>query len=992
MNKINHKYIIAFVFLILVRIDAKSQTLLTERAWADSLYNAMSDDERIGQLFMVRAFSKKDSKETAKILGQIREHHIGGICFFQGSPREEARITNMYQDESKIPLMTAIDGEWGLGMRFKDQTISFPRQLMLGAIQDNNLIYEMGKEVARHCQRIGLHVNFAPVADVNNNPDNPVINDRSFGEDMYNVAAKSYSYMRGMQDQGILACAKHFPGHGDTDVDSHVDLPIITHDMQRLDSLELMPFRALSKYGIKSMMAAHLHVPSIDNRTNRPTSLSKTALTDILRNDIGFDGIIFTDAMEMKGVTKHFKTGQAEAEALEAGNDMIVLSEDLSKSIKSIKEYITEGRIEMTQVEASVKRILLEKYRLGLYQKPEKLSLENISEDLNSKESLALKSRLIEEALTLVNDRETQIPITTPAQKIIMTLTIGSTAQTPFQSRINSYSNAKHYFSSKQVDEVKAKALDANFESASHIIVSFHDMSKYASKNFGIDQSAVQYVRGLAKRKRVIVTLFGSPYALRYFEDMDPILVAYNEDEMTQDLAAQALFGANRISGKLPVSGSNSFPFGMGVYRESNGSLGYSTPERVGMISDSLFHIDKLVAELIKRNAAPGCQVFVAKDGKVIFDKSYGHFTQSKKRKVRNSDIYDVASVTKIMASTLSLMKLYDEGLFDPSNKLRTYLPEADTCNKGEICVNDMLAHQGKLAGWIPFYKKTMTETKYPQPINKYYRNLPQDSFSIKITDDMFMWDEYVDSIWSRIYASDLRDNDDYRYSDLGFYFMHRTIKNQSGTRLDTFVQRNFYKPLGLRRTGFLPLDRYARTEIAPSEIDNYFRHTTLQGIVHDMGAAMLGGVSGHAGLFSTSKEIGVMMQMLLNRGVYGGRRYIDSHTIDKFTTRFPKSKRRGIGFDMKQLDENLNTNMSELASESTFGHLGFTGCAAWADPEQNIVYVFISNRTYPTMKNNNLGKYDYRPKIQSAIYNAIKKDPIKPLLPMAELKSGDIE
>ena len=292
MNKINHKYIIAFVFLILVRIDAKSQTLLTERAWADSLYNAMSDDERIGQLFMVRAFSKKDSKETAKILGQIREHHIGGICFFQGSPREEARITNMYQDESKIPLMTAIDGEWGLGMRFKDQTISFPRQLMLGAIQDNNLIYEMGKEVARHCQRIGLHVNFAPVADVNNNPDNPVINDRSFGEDMYNVAAKSYSYMRGMQDQGILACAKHFPGHGDTDVDSHVDLPIITHDMQRLDSLELMPFRALSKYGIKSMMAAHLHVPSIDNRTNRPTSLSRTALTDILRNDIGFDGII----------------------------------------------------------------------------------------------------------------------------------------------------------------------------------------------------------------------------------------------------------------------------------------------------------------------------------------------------------------------------------------------------------------------------------------------------------------------------------------------------------------------------------------------------------------------------------------------------------------------------------------------------------------------------------------------------------------------------
>jgi len=299
MNMNPQKYIVSTILILLVQMYSQAQTLLTEQAWADSVYTAMSDDERIGQLFMVRAGSKGDAKETARIKREIRDHHIGGICFFQGDPREEARITNIYQDESKIPLMTAIDGEWGLGMRFKDKTISFPRQLMLGAIQDNNLIYEMGKEVAKHCQRIGLHVNFAPVADVNNNPENPVINNRSFGEDKYNVTAKSYSYMKGMQDQGIVACAKHFPGHGDTDVDSHLDLPIIAHDMERLDSLELMPFRSLSKYGIKSMMAAHLHVPAMDNRKNRPTSLSKTALTDILRDEIGFQGIIFTDAMEM---------------------------------------------------------------------------------------------------------------------------------------------------------------------------------------------------------------------------------------------------------------------------------------------------------------------------------------------------------------------------------------------------------------------------------------------------------------------------------------------------------------------------------------------------------------------------------------------------------------------------------------------------------------------------------------------------------------------
>ena len=992
MNMNPQKYIVSTILILLVQMYSQAQTLLTEQAWADSVYTAMSDDERIGQLFMVRAGSKGDAKETARIKREIRDHHIGGICFFQGDPREEARITNIYQDESKIPLMTAIDGEWGLGMRFKDKTISFPRQLMLGAIQDNNLIYEMGKEVAKHCQRIGLHVNFAPVADVNNNPENPVINNRSFGEDKYNVTAKSYSYMKGMQDQGIVACAKHFPGHGDTDVDSHLDLPIIAHDMERLDSLELMPFRSLSKYGIKSMMAAHLHVPAMDNRKNRPTSLSKTALTDILRDEIGFQGIIFTDAMEMKGVTKHFETGQAEAEALEAGNDMIVLSNDLKKSIKSIKEYIAAGKIPMSQIEASVKRILLEKYRLGLYQKPEVLVLDNIAEDLNSKESLALKARLIEESLTLVNDSENQIPIKTPAQKIIMTLTIGSTVETSFQSRINSYANAKHYFSSKKIDVVKAKSLDANLENAQLVIVSFHDMSKYASKGFGIDPSAVQYVRELAKRKRVIITIFGSPYSLRYFEGMDPILVAYDEDPMTQDLAAQALFGANRISGKLPVSGSENFPFGMGVYRESNGSLGYSSPERVGLMSDTLARIDALVDELIKKNAAPGCQVFVAKDGKVIYDKAFGHFTQQKKRKVRNTDIYDVASVTKIMASTLSLMKLYDEDKFDPSARLKTYLPESDTCNKGDICINDMLAHQGKLAGWIPFYKKTVTDAKYPKPISKYYRTTPQDSFSIKITDDMYMWDEYVDSIWSRIYASDLRETDSYRYSDLAFYFMHRTVNNLSGTRLDTFTQRSFYQPLGLKRTGFLPLDRYAYTEIAPTENDKYFRRTTLQGTVHDMGAAMLGGVSGHAGLFSTSKEIGVLMQMLLNGGTYGGKRFIESRTIDKFTTRFHKSKRRGIGFDMKQLDPDKKLNMSEKASESTFGHLGFTGCAAWADPEENIVYVFLSNRTYPSMKNNKLGRYNYRPKIQTVVYNAIKKDEVKPLRVQPEFNSADVK
>lgn len=946
----------------------------SEYTWIDSVYQQMNDDQRLGQLFMIRAHSKGDAKETAAIIKQIQNQHVGGICFFQGDPKEQARLTNLYQAKADVPLLMAIDGEWGLGMRFPKHSVNFPRQLMLGAIQDNNLIYEMGREIAQNCKRIGLHVNFSPVADINNNPKNPVINNRSFGEDKYNVAAKSYSMMAGMQDHGIAACAKHFPGHGDTDVDSHYDLPVILHDRKRLDSLELMPFRALINKGVASIMAAHLQVPAIDASPNRPTSLSSRALTDLLRNEMRFDGLIYTDAMEMKGVTKHFKKGYAEAEALMAGNDIILLPDNIHNAIKAIKEYIAAGKIDKRQVEESVKRVLRQKYKLGLLAKPAKIELENLHEDIKKPNALALKSRLIEEALTLVSDKDNMIPISTPAEKIIMTLSFGANGITPFQERISSYTNAKHYYTGKSMTTATAKQMNSNLQNASHVIVSFHDMSKYASKNFGIEQTAVQYIRELAKTKHVIISIFGSPYALKYFEAMDPVLVAYNEDKMTQDLAAQALFGANRISGKLPVTGSKSYPFGTGLYRESNGSLGYSAPARVGMRLDTLMRIDTLADDLIKRGAAPGCQILVAKDGKIIWDKSYGTFTQRKKRKVKNSDIYDVASVTKIAASTVSLMKLYDEGLFNPKAKLETYIPESDTCNKGEICIENMLAHQGRLAGWIPFFKKTMTKSKYPKPISKYYRTTPQDSFNIKITDKMYMWDDYVDSMWQRIYASDLRDTDKYRYSDLAFYFMHKIIDNISGTGLDTFAQRNFYQPLGMHQTGYRPLDRFAKEIIPPTEEDRYFRNMRVQGTVHDMGAAMMNGISGHAGLFSNTHDLAILMQMLLNGGVYGGRRYIQSSTVDLFTTRWKKSTRRGLGFDMKELDPKRTENMSLLASDSTYGHLGFTGCAVWADPEENVLFIFLSNRTYPNMKVNKLGRYEYRPRIQSAIYNAIVK------------------
>ncbi len=372
---------------------------------------------------MVRAYSKSDNADVEAVKAEILKNKVGGICFFQGSPKRQAELTNIYQSLAKTPLLISIDGEWGLGMRFPEGAISFPRQLTLGAIQDNSLIEEFGFEVATELKRLGIHVNFAPVVDVNNNSKNPVINDRSFGEDKFNVSAKALAYMNGMQQNGILACAKHFPGHGDTETDSHFDLPTIHHDRARLENIEFFPFRTLSNSGLASMMVAHLNLPAIDDRSNRPTTLSKFAITDILRQDFGFQGLIFTDALEMKALTKHFPAGIAEAEAFMAGNDVLLLSENVDAAINKIKQYLNEGKITIEMVNASVKRILQAKYKAGLNNRTF-INTEKVIEEVNSNRAYALKSKLIEKSITLVTDNKDLVPISVIQGERIASLSI----------------------------------------------------------------------------------------------------------------------------------------------------------------------------------------------------------------------------------------------------------------------------------------------------------------------------------------------------------------------------------------------------------------------------------------------------------------------------------------------------------------------------------------------------------------------------------------
>ncbi len=944
----------------------------TKTQWVDSLMNRMTVEEKVGQLFMIRAFSKQDPAHIKNVKNQIERYHVGGVCFFQGDPLKQTSLVNDYQRMSDIPLLVSIDGEWGLGMRFPDKAISFPRQITIGAINDNQLIYRMGKEIGRQCRLLGINVNFAPDVDVNNNPKNPVINMRSFGEDRHNVASKAYAYMKGMQDADVHACAKHFPGHGDTDVDSHHDLPVIPHSRARLDSVELYPFQKMIDQGIASVMVAHLQVPVLDDRPDRPTTVSHNTVTGLLRNEMGFDGIIYTDAMEMKGVTKHFDPGMADLEAFLAGNDIILLPSQIEFGYNSILEAVKSGRITQERLNQSVQRILSAKYDLKLHNETRWSNPNNIYQELNSDEAISIKTEIYEKAVTLVKNEDRILPIKNLKQYKYASIALGADRMTPFQQRILSYVDCNNYWLGKKATNEEYLAKIGQLKDRDLVIISLHDMSWYASKDFGLLPEQIQFVNKLSQHTKVLLTMFGTPYALPRFANIPNIILGYEDNDITQDVMAQAIFGVTDITGKIPVTASADFPAGTGIIVPSIKRMGYSIPERVGIESDSLQRIRTLVQKMIDEKAAPGCQVLIAKDNRIVYHEAFGHHTYNKKRKVQKTDIYDVASVTKIMASTISLMKLDDTGAFDIGDTVGQHIPEEDTTNKASIRYEDMLAHVAGLKPWIPFYRETLTDSKYPKPDKEYYRTEPSDSFPIAVSEDLYLRFDYPDTMWRKIFSSELREQRDYRYSDLAFYIASRTVSNLSGEPLDQFAKENFYDPLGLRYTGYNPLERFDTDQIPPTEQDNYFRMSRVQGMVHDMGAAMLGGVSGHAGLFSNAQDLATIMQMLLNKGYYGGYNYLNPETVQKYTKRHWASSRRGIGFDMKELNPDKSLNMSEDASRNTFGHLGFTGTAVFADPDHDIVYVFLANRTFPTMENNKFGKNNYRPDVQSIIYSAL--------------------
>jgi len=993
----------SLLVLSLLTLALKNYSQQTKRptadSWVDSVFRTLSPDEKIAQLMVVRGSGIDAATRRAVFYDQqveeaVQKYNVGGICMFQGDPLSQADHINHYQSITRTPILFCIDAENGLGMRM-DSVEGLPRQMMLGATSDPALINRYGRMVGRQCRRIGIQVNYAPVVDVNNNPDNPVINDRSFGEDKYKVAEYGVQYVKGMQAEGVMACAKHFPGHGDVSVDSHFDLPVISKSRKQLDSLELYPFRALFDAGVGSVMIAHLYIPAIDDEPNRATSLSRNNVSKLLRKQMRYKGISFTDALEMKGVAKYFPDGDASVQSLIAGNDMLCLPGDVSQALEKIKAAINDRKLKWKDIDARVKKVLYAKYNLGLAEwQPVKKDL--LTADLNAGIT-EMRHDVAVDALTVLREDSSVFPLRSAAQtaeagngidlvgtglnakrkkeKKIAYIGMGLTEDNAFSRRMQSDYNAHVYFFDYDLDSAKAAAalqlLSGRYEA---VVIGMHNYARFPARNFAISRPAAWLLHELQQKERAVTFFFGNPYAIKNSCDAHTLIACYEDDSVTQTVAADLLNGKFTARGRLPVSVCDEWKAGAGIVPAR--ALKDVSPSAVGLDSVKLEKIDAIAGEAVGQRAAPGCVVLVAKDGKIAYEKAFGYMTYDRKEPVYPETIYDMASCTKICATTVSVMKLYDEGRLDLQKTLGDYLPWVKGSDKDTLRLWDILLHQAGLVPDVVFYKEIVDTTKQQNPFPGFFTPTPDSTHGVRVADRMYLRNDWRDTMNLRIAQSHLLPRK-YIYSDNDFIFLGMIVEAISGMTLDQYVKKTFYDPLGMTVAGFKPRQRFPLWRIAPTADEPIFRHQLIRGDVHDPGAAMFGGVAGHAGLFSDAYDLAVLEQMLLNGGKMNGITFFKPSTIQLFTGYHSDISRRGLGFDKPEKD---NAHRKEAypclsASPLTFGHTGFTGTCVWVDPKYNLIFIFLSNRVNPIENNPRLSSLSIRGRIQEVVYQAMGVD-----------------
>ncbi|MFV0376679.1 MAG: glycoside hydrolase family 3 N-terminal domain-containing protein [Mangrovibacterium sp.] len=944
-------------------------------SWVDSTLNQLSLSQKIGQLFIVQAYSE-DGKTPDAVLADIRNYEVGGVIFMQGTPNNQVRMCNQFQQASKIPLLIAIDGEWGPAFRLKDSP-RYPVQMALGAIRDDSLIYRMGYEIGQQFRQLGVHVNFAPVSDVNNNPNNPVINYRSFGENPDKVAQKAWFYAKGMQDAGLLAVAKHFPGHGDTNVDSHLGLPVIQHNISRLESLDMYPFKKLIDAGIGGVMTAHIQVPALEPNTKLPATLSPKIISEKLIKEYGFEGLIFTDAMNMHGVTKLYKSGEAAVLALKAGNDMLEIVPDLKLAIAEVEKAVQRGQLSRDEIDRHCRKVLALKKWMGL-DKQKLTDPVGLSADLNNANYKLTRRLLHEQSLTCLINRDQLMPLQRLDTLKIAVVSIGKSNPSAFQKMVSRYQKADFFNLKKEASPDELARLINQLKPYNLVVCGIHDLNLGPARNYGTTLVMSDFIQKM-KSKKLIVSVFGNAYALdklKGIETAHGLILTYQENQITEELAAQAILGAIEVNGSLPVQVNAYFRLNDGIELRKIDRLKYTVAEEAGINSAYLEQrIDSIANLGVRRGAFPGCQVLVGVGGKVILSKSYGYHTYDQQEPVEEENLYDIASVTKITAPLPALIKLYGDKQFNLDLPFSFYWPPFRGTAKEKLTSREVLAHQARFKPWIPFWQNELKANGNLR--TAIFRDSPDEQFSIRVASNLYMNRENIDHIFDEIRDAPLLPKAKYTYSDLGFLIFPKIIAELTHLDFESYLQETFYRPLGASNIGFNAYLHFPERQIVPTEDDQLFRHELLRGYVHDESASMMGGVSGNAGIFANANDLAKLMQMYLQNGHYGGVQYLDSAALAEFTrVQYQKNdNRRGLGFDKPYLQNSKsleNAYPAVDASPESFGHTGYTGTMVWMDPNTKILFVFLCNRVFPSRNNTKLTQLNIRPAMLQSIYDSL--------------------
>ena len=952
------------------------------RRWVDRQMESMTLRQKVGQLFIHTVqpdYTQYNKNMLRKI---IEDYGIGGLLFSSGEVDKQVRLTNYVQQVSKIPLLITFDGEWGLAMRLKG-TPRFPYNRVLGCIQNDTLLYEYGKEVARECRAIGVHVNFAPVADVDNNPDNPVINYRSFGSSPQEVAKKVSAYVRGLEDGGVLAVCKHFPGHGDTETDSHKALPQLYFDRERLDSVELYPFREAVKAGVGGIMTGHLRVPALGRN---PASISQD-IVGFLKDELGFKGLVFTDALEMKGISGHEDVC---AQALIAGNDMLLAPRNLKRELRGVMEAVRKGRLSEADIDEKCRKVLTFKYALGLADY-EPVSLDDAREALRADTIRVLQRRLASAAVTVARDSDGLLPLDLSVPgTVLLSVSPTMTEAYPFYKRINETMPVGWI----HADKDSLETIEKRLRPVQRVIVAVHTdkVLPYAP-----------LLAALAEDKPLALVCFTNMKVLEKMPELlrkaSAVVLAHTDTKEIQQHVADLFLGKQCADGRLSVPLGDVLAAGTGVTVDPEHPHEY-VPEDLGMDSSILARIDTIAQEGIDAGAFPGCHVLILRDGFPVYNKYFGKHTYEGTRRVSENDIYDLASVTKTSATLLAVMKLYDEGRFGLTDRVSDYLSYLKKTDKSRITIQDLLFHESGLPAYLPFYqeaidlksckgglfrKKRDAAHQVKVGENLYactnFRYKPEwvstacsPEYPFQIADSLFVSGNFRQEIIRQIVKAPVK-GDSYRYSCLNFMLLKELVETISGKPMDEYLDSVFYKPMGLVHTSFAPLRKFRKEQIVPTSSGDFLRGGPVQGFVQDEAAAFMGGVSGNAGLFSTAREVARIHQMLLDKGVCGGRRYLTRATCELFTTLKSEDSRRGLGFDKPDAEHPDHSPCAAEAPSSVFGHTGYSGTAVWVDPDNGLVFVFLSNRTYPLpFERNQLSRLDIRPRMQQAMYQSIMR------------------